>query len=97
MGQCARPQVADDEVLVRVKASAVAPIDGSVRRGDFAQFVQLPTVPGYAVSGVIEKLGMEVDRFKVGDEVIGSCVRACVRARACVCVDVDGELHGTVR
>ncbi len=79
--QCARPEVADDEVLVRVKASAVAPIDGAVRRGDFAQFVRLPAVPGYAVSGVVEKLGMEVDRFKVGDEVIGACacMRACVR------------------
>ncbi len=75
--QCARPEVADDEVLVRVKASAVAPIDGAVRRGDFAQFVRLPAVPGYAVSGVVEKLGMEVDRFKVGDEVIGAC--ACMR------------------
>jgi NADPH2:quinone reductase len=62
--------VADDEVLVRVKASAVAPIDGAVRRGDFAQLVHLPAVPGYAVSGVVEKLGMEVNRFKVGDEVI---------------------------
>ncbi|ELR14424.1 alcohol dehydrogenase GroESlike domain containing protein [Acanthamoeba castellanii str. Neff] len=70
MKNCARPEVADDEVLVRVKASAVAPIDGAVRRGDFAQFVRLPAVPGYAVSGVVEKLGMEVDRFKVGDEVI---------------------------
>lgn len=70
MKNCARPEVADDEVLVRVKASAVAPIDGAVRRGDFAQFVRLPVVPGYAVSGVVEKLGMEVDRFKVGDEVI---------------------------
>lgn len=54
-----------------MKASAVTPLDAAVRRGDFAQFMRLPTTPGYAVSGVAERLGMEVDRFKVGDEVIG--------------------------
>jgi len=65
-----RPPVAEDMVLVRVKVCAVAPLDGAVRRGDFEHYVGLPTVPGYAISGVVERLGVEVDRFKVGDEVV---------------------------
>lgn len=67
-----RPPVAEDMVLVRVKVCAVAPLDGAVRRGDFEHYVGLPTVPGYAISGVVERLGVEVDRFKVGDEVVGN-------------------------
>ncbi|GHF51165.1 NADPH:quinone reductase-like Zn-dependent oxidoreductase [Deinococcus metalli] len=63
------PVPADGEVLVRVRAVSVNPVDYKRRRSWAAQ--PLPVVLGWDVSGVVEALGPDVADFRVGDEVFG--------------------------
>lgn len=58
-----------NQVLVRVCATSINPIDYQTRRGDYKDLIQLPAVIGVDVSGVIEAIGAAVTEFKVGDEV----------------------------
>lgn len=57
------------QVLVRVHATSINPLDFQVRRGDYADLVQLPTITGHDVSGVVEEVGPGVTSFVPGDEV----------------------------
>ncbi|MEA9977513.1 MULTISPECIES: zinc-dependent alcohol dehydrogenase family protein [unclassified Pseudomonas] len=60
------------QVLVRIKASGVNPLDTKIRTGKAAHARQpLPAVLGMDLAGVVHALGPGVDRFKVGDEVYG--------------------------
>jgi NADPH:quinone reductase-like Zn-dependent oxidoreductase len=66
-----RPEPKEDEVLIRVKAASVNPVDVAIRKGYFAKLVgrELPFVPGMDASGVIEKIGAKIDKFKTGESV----------------------------
>ncbi|MDQ2919823.1 MAG: NADP-dependent oxidoreductase [Verrucomicrobiota bacterium] len=66
-----RPEPRDDEVLIRVMAASVNPVDAAIRSGKFAQFfhTSLPLIPGMDAAGVIEKIGAKISRFKIGDAV----------------------------
>lgn len=57
------------EVLVRVFASSINPLDYQVRRGDYKNELELPVITGHDVSGEIVELGPGVENFKIGDEV----------------------------
>lgn len=59
------------EVLVRVHAVSINPVDLMVRSGDFPLLGEVPFVPGWDVSGVIEEVDTGSTRFNVGDEVFG--------------------------
>ncbi|KAL0814301.1 hypothetical protein Bca101_070744 [Brassica carinata] len=65
------PVVNDDQVLIKVVAAALNPVDAKRRQGKFkATDSPLPqTVPGYDVAGVVVKVGSAVKDFKQGDEV----------------------------
>lgn len=63
------PTPGSDEVLVKVLATSVNPLDFQVRRGDYKNELQLPVITGHDVSGVIVEVGSGVKNFKVGDEV----------------------------
>ncbi|KAL6549948.1 hypothetical protein OROMI_020436 [Orobanche minor] len=66
------PDVKDDQVLIKVAAAALNPIDNIRMLGFFkATDSELPIIPGYDVSGVVVKVGPSVKEFKVGDEVYG--------------------------
>ncbi|ALQ02595.1 MULTISPECIES: NADP-dependent oxidoreductase [Pseudomonas] len=69
--EVAAPVVASGEVLVRVKATSVNPVDWKVRSGAAAAIVQfpMPIIPGGDLAGVVEQVGADVTGFKVGDEV----------------------------
>lgn len=73
IGQVPAPSVADADVLVRVFASSVNPVDCSVRRGGLRRYrgVPFPIIPGVDVSGVVERTGSGVRDFRPGDEVFG--------------------------
>jgi NADPH:quinone reductase-like Zn-dependent oxidoreductase len=66
-----RPDPKDNEILVRVVAAGVNPVDGVVRSEKGAQFfhIKLPAVPGYDIAGVVEKAGAKITKFKTGDPV----------------------------
>lgn len=57
------------QVLVRVHATSINPLDYQVRRGDYPDLVQLPAITGHDVSGVVEAVGPGVTAFAPGDEV----------------------------
>ena len=63
------PEVGIGELLVRVMATAINPLDYQIRRGDYPDHVPLPAIIGHDVSGVVEKVGPGVTGFAVGDEV----------------------------
>ena len=66
-----RPKPGKGEVLIRVHAAGVNPIDWKVRAGYMKDFIahSFPIILGWDVSGVIEEVGPNVSRFKKGDEV----------------------------
>lgn len=65
-----RPEPADGEVLIRVKAAGVNPVDYKIRSGEFMKGkIPLPTTLGRDVAGIVEAVGRGVAGFKPGDEV----------------------------
>ena len=65
------PEPKEDQILVRVMAAGVNPVDEAARSQKFAQFlgIKLPAIPGYDISGVVEKTGAKITKFKTGDPV----------------------------
>ncbi|MFI1170745.1 NADP-dependent oxidoreductase [Streptomyces melanogenes] len=65
-----RPKPLGGELLVRVRASAINPVDVAVRSGAYPLLGEPPFGVGWDISGVVEEAGPGA-RFKVGDEVYG--------------------------
>jgi NADPH:quinone reductase-like Zn-dependent oxidoreductase len=66
------PSPARGQVLVRVMASGVNPLDTKIRRGQAAHArTVLPAVLGIDMAGVVESVGEDVEAFRRGDEVFG--------------------------
>jgi NADPH2:quinone reductase len=66
------PDPDDDEIVVRVQASSVNPVDNAVASGvmrDFAEY-QFPVIVGRDFAGVVERAGTNAE-FSEGDEVFG--------------------------
>lgn len=68
--EAGRPEPMGTEVLVRVRAAGVNPVDWVTRAGK-GYLKSLPLTPGWDVSGVVEETGVGVTRFAPGDEVFG--------------------------
>jgi NADPH:quinone reductase-like Zn-dependent oxidoreductase len=71
--EVARPTPGAGEVLVRVHAAGVNPIDWKFRKGLLAALrgFELPWTPGSDIAGVVESVGPGVERLRPGDEVLG--------------------------
>ncbi len=67
------PEPAADEVLIRVHATSVNPVDWKIREGLRKEKFpsKLPLTLGWDVSGVVEQVGEKVSIFRKGDEVYG--------------------------
>jgi NADPH:quinone reductase-like Zn-dependent oxidoreductase len=63
-----KPEPKNDEILVRVIAAAVNPVDTYVRQGKFLKSTG-PIIIGYDIAGIVEKTGPDAKRFKPGDQV----------------------------
>ena len=65
-----RPEPAAGQVLVRIKASGVNPLDLKIAKGQAAHARHpLPAILGIDVAGIVESVGADVASFKRGDEV----------------------------
>ncbi|RZL07912.1 MAG: NADP-dependent oxidoreductase [Hymenobacter sp.] len=75
------PAVGEGEVLLRVKAAGINPVDYIVREGHFQAVVPnaFPAVPGWDVAGIVEKRGHGASRFAEGAEVYGYVRRPVVQ------------------
>jgi len=75
-----KPAPADNEILIKVRAAAVNPLDWHMMRGS-PHFVRLvagllrpkDSRTGVDVAGQVEAVGSNVTRFKPGDEIFGCC------------------------
>ncbi len=65
------PKPGPGEVLIKVRAAAVNFPDLLQTRGEYQHKPPLPFIPGLELSGEIEAVGEGVDRWKVGDAVVG--------------------------
>jgi NADPH:quinone reductase-like Zn-dependent oxidoreductase len=73
-----KPAPNEKEVLIRVRAAAVNPLDCHMLKGGPALMRLLfgprkPKVPGVDVAGIVEAVGSAVTQFKPGDAVFGTC------------------------
>ena len=68
-----RPEPGQDEYLVRVHAVGINPLDWLICRGMLPHLIDsdLPWIPGWDVSGVIESVGTNATAFTRGDTVYG--------------------------
>lgn len=66
-----RPTLKPDDLLIRVRAAAVNPVDWKIREGYLQGFLrhQLPLILGWDVSGEVVEVGPEAAGFKIGDAV----------------------------
>jgi NADPH2:quinone reductase len=73
------PAPADNEVLVRVHASSVNPVDNSIAAGMLAKMgleYEYPVVLGRDYAGVIDQVGEAVTKYETGDQVFGFLLHA---------------------
>jgi NADPH:quinone reductase len=63
------PRPGPGEVLVRIHAIGVNPVETYIRAGTYARLPALPYTPGNDCAGVIEQVGPDVNEFRPGDRV----------------------------
>jgi NADPH:quinone reductase-like Zn-dependent oxidoreductase len=65
------PNVNENEVLVQINSAGVNLLDSLIRNGEFKIFLpyRTPFVNGHDMAGIITKVGSNVSKFKIGDEV----------------------------
>jgi NADPH2:quinone reductase len=72
MAEIDRPKPSKGEVLVRIRASGINPLDLKIKAGQAAHAkVLLPAVLGLDMAGIVEAVGEGVTKFTAGDEVYG--------------------------
>lgn len=70
-----RPEPGPHQVLVRIHAAGVNPVDWKIREGKFGE-IPFPSIMGIDFSGEIESLGPDVTEFRAGEAVLGSVADA---------------------
>src|SRR5262245_62924387 len=63
------PKSGSGEVVVRIHAAGVNPVETYIRAGTYARLPNLPYTPGNDAAGVVEQVGADVTEFKAGDRV----------------------------
>ncbi|HRP70564.1 MAG TPA: alcohol dehydrogenase catalytic domain-containing protein [Turneriella sp.] len=64
------PEAKTHEILIQVRAFGVNFADILARKGEYGDAPHFPFIPGYEVAGVVNQLGSNVKKFKVGDAVL---------------------------
>jgi NADPH:quinone reductase len=91
------PSPSAQQVLVRLSAAGVNPVDTYLRSGIHAHAPRLPYTPGKDGAGIVEAVGEGVARWKVGDRVYTANAITGTYGELCLCNEVDlGRLPETV-
>jgi NADPH2:quinone reductase len=80
----AAPRPAHDEVRVRVLAAGVSFTDAQLRAGTCLGVPRPPFTPGYELVGVVDELGPDCSRLRVGDRVAALTAYGAYAERVCV-------------
>ncbi len=80
-GQTPKPSPKDGEVLVRIKAAGVNPVDWKIRAGYLAGRMpnEFPIILGWDLAGLVEERGLGARRFDVGDKVYAYARQSVIR------------------
>jgi NADPH:quinone reductase-like Zn-dependent oxidoreductase len=71
-GELPEPKITPRQILVKVHAASVNPVDWKFRSGKpRIPFLRLPRIPGLDIAGEVVRVGNAVTRFKTGDAVYG--------------------------
>ncbi len=87
------PAPGPTQVLIRVKAVGVNPVETYIRSGAYARKPNLPYTPGTDIAGVVEAVGANVSPFKKGDRVYAHGVAAGSGGYAQLAVSDDSQVH----
>lgn len=81
IGEMERPEPGEGEVLVKVEAAGVNPVDAAVARGMLKDAIpaEFPLIPGWDVAGIVEENGFSAKRFSKGDEVYAYARRPTIQ------------------
>ena len=77
------PDIADDQVRVRLEASGVCHSDWHIVKGEWVDINRPPVILGHEGAGVVEEVGPQVHSVKVGDHVVLSWMRNCGLCEMC--------------
>lgn len=71
VNQVSLPEISDDDILIKVMAAAVNPLDILIIKGSIKliQNYKMPVILGCECAGIVEKTGKNVKNFKTGDKV----------------------------
>ncbi len=89
--ELARPEPADHELLVRIEAAGVNPVETYIRAGTYARLPGLPYTPGSDAAGTVEAVGAAVRGHSPGDRVYLSGTRTGAYAEFAICS--GDEIH----
>lgn len=79
------PKPQENEVIVRVRAIGVNPVETYVRAGNYPVLPELPYTPGGNIAGVIESCGAGVENLQVGDRVYSGATLSGSYAEKALC------------
>ena len=77
------PQIADDEVLVKVAYANICGSDMHIFNGEWPQRAAPPTIQGHEFSGSVVQLGKNVSSVALGDRVVVDPIQPCGQCPAC--------------
>ncbi|XP_061184088.1 quinone oxidoreductase-like [Saccostrea echinata] len=86
------PKPSNDQVLIKVHAAGINPVDTYIRSGTYAAKPTLPYTPGKDVAGVVEDVGSNVRHLKKGDRVYTMSATSGGYAEYCTAASADTKL-----
>lgn len=75
----------ENQILVKIEAAGVNPVDTYIRSGTHAQKPVLPYTPGKDAAGIVGKTGENISKFKTGDRVLTTGSVTGTYAEFCLC------------
>jgi len=93
------PEIRPGEILVKVSAAGVNPVDWKIREGYLKDLFshQFPVILGWDAAGVVQGVGNGVTRFKQGDEIFAYCRKPIVHGGAYAEYILLEEEHAAIK
>ncbi len=83
LGSAPDPRAGPGEVLIETHSAGICGTDLHIYRGEFHDRVEFPAILGHEFGGIVQEVGLEVDRFRVGDRVVVDPILPCGSCPAC--------------
>lgn len=87
------PKPGPTQVLIRVKAIGVNPVETYIRSGSYARKPNLPYTPGSDIAGIVEAAGANINTFTQGDRVYAHGVAPGSGGYAELAISDDAQVH----